>query len=285
MIGSFQTGVSGLQQFQLDLEVIGNNIANVDTTGYKRSRVDFADALSQNLNTGGAPMQVGSGVQTAAIKGIFRQGMINNTEIPTDLAIAGKGFFVVRQPNSGGTFVTRDGAFVVENGFLINNAGMRVQGYVGVPPFTPSSTIGDIQITDAAAITALNDTRVPAPKITDYSIDRQGQISVRLSNGVSPDVTGVIAQVVLQDFVNPQQLIRESNNLFSFGVTAGALPAPIAPETAGLGSIDSAALEASNVDLATEMTSLITAQRAFQANAKIVTTSDEVLQDLVNLKR
>ena len=285
MIGSFQTGVSGLQQFQQDLEVIGNNIANVDTVGFKGSRMDFADALSQNLNTGGSPMQVGTGVQTAAIKGLFTQGMINNTGIATDLAIAGRGFFVVRDPNSGGTFVSRDGAFIVDaNGFLVNNGGQRVQGYTGTAPITNASPIGDIVINTATAIASLNDTRVPAPTLTAFSINEFGQVNVRLSNGVSPDVTGVIAQVVLQDFANPQELIRESHNLFSFAAAAGPLAAPIAPQTNGLGKVNSGHLEASNVDLSNEMTSLITAQRAFQANAKIVTTSDEMLQELVNLR-
>jgi flagellar hook protein FlgE len=282
MIGSFQTGVSGLQQFQQDLEVIGNNIANVDTTGFKGSRVDFADALSQNLNSGGMPMQVGTGVVTAAIKGLFNQGMINNTGVATDLAVAGRGYFVVRDPSSGATFASRDGAFTVDvNGYLVNNAGMRVQGYVGTPPFTTGSTIGDIQINAATAIAALADTNPTPPTLAAFNFDSSGQVNARLSDGVQ----GTISQVVLQDFINPQELIRESNNVYSWGPLAGALAAPIAPQTGGLGKIDSGALEASNVDLSNEMTSLITAQRAFQANAKIVTTSDEMLQDLINLKR
>src|SRR5262245_17860523 len=282
MIGSFQTGVSGLQQFQQDLEVIGNNIANVDTVGFKGSRVDFADALSQNLNSGGMPMQVGTGVVTAAIKGLFNQGMINNTGVATDLAVAGRGFFVVRDPSSGATYVSRDGAFIVDvNGYLVNNAGMRVQGYVGTAPFTPSSTVGDIQINAATAIASLGDTNPTPPTLAAFNFDSQGQVNARLSDGVS----GVIAQVVLQDFINPQELIRESNNLYSYSPLAGPLAAPIAPQTGGLGKVDSGALEQSNVDLSNEMTALITAQRAFQANAKIVTTSDEMLQDLINLKR
>src|SRR5262249_51090049 len=125
MIGSFQTGVSGLQQFQQDLEVIGNNIANVDTTGFKGSRMDFADTLSQNLSGGNSPMQVGTGVMTAAIKTLFGQGNISNTGVATDLAIEGNGFFVIRDPSSGSTFVTRDGTFTRDaNGFLVTNAGM-----------------------------------------------------------------------------------------------------------------------------------------------------------------
>ncbi len=286
MIGSFQTGVSGLQQFQQDLEVIGNNIANVNTVGFKSARMDFEDAFSQSLNNGSPSMQVGTGVATSAIKSFYAQGTINNTGVVTDLAVVDKGFFVVRDPGTGASFVTRDGQFGLDaNGFLETNDHMRVQGYVGTGPFTPASTVGDIQINTAAAIASLNDVRVPAPTLVSFSIDSQGQVNARLSNGVSPDVSGVIAQVVLQDFANPQGLIKQGSNLYTFGTSAGALAAPIAPGTGGVGTLRSGALEASNVDLGNEMASLITAQRAFQANAKIVTTSDEVLQDLVNLKR
>src|SRR5262245_20803590 len=106
MIGSFQTGVSGLQQFQQDLEVIGNNIANVETVGFKSSRMDFEDTFSQNLNNGNvATMQVGTGVATAAIKSYYTQGTINNTGNPSDLAISEKGFFVLRNTSSGATVV------------------------------------------------------------------------------------------------------------------------------------------------------------------------------------
>jgi flagellar hook protein FlgE len=104
MIGSFQTGVSGLTQFQQDLEVIGNNIANVNTVGYKSARMEFADALNQSLVNGATTIQVGTGVNTSAINSQFSAGTLNNTGITTDLAILGgtsKGFFVVKAPGSG----------------------------------------------------------------------------------------------------------------------------------------------------------------------------------------
>ena len=161
MIGSLQTGVSGLQQFQQDLEVIGNNIANVNTTGFKSASMEFEDSFSQtfgNIGAGGI-MQVGSGVATASIDSNYTQGPINPTGIGTDLAISGNGFFVVKDPSSGASFVTRDGGFKVDaNGFLETNTGYRVQGYTGTPPFTTASPIGDLQINDATAIASLNDT-------------------------------------------------------------------------------------------------------------------------------
>ena len=278
MIGSLQTGVSGLQQFQEDLQVIGNNIANVNTNGYKSTSMDFEDQLSQSLANGSNPMQIGEGVATAAINSDFTQGTINTTGNPTDLAISGDGFFVVKDTSSGATFVTRDGQFNLDaNGFLVTANGDRVQGFTG----SSTSTIGDLQINNATAIAALNDTTTPAPTITSYSINAAGQINASLSDNTS----GVIGQIVLQNFTNPQGLMKEGENLYTYSATAGPLAAPVAPNSAGLGKIQSFAVESSNVDLATQMADLITAQRSFEANAKIVTTSDEILQDLINLKR
>ena len=284
MIGSLQTGVSGLQQFQEDLEVIGNNIANVNTTGYKSSTMQFADTFSQSFGDtgGGASRQVGTGVASSAIDSQFTQGAINGTGTKTNLAISGQGFFVVKDPTSSVNYVTRDGTFKLDNnGFLVTATGNRVQGYTGTAPFSSSSTIGDLQINAATAITSLGDTTTPAPTLVAYNIDAAGQINATLSDGTS----GVIGQVVLQNFSNPQALLKQGSNLFIFNANAGALSAAAAPDTNGLGTILSGALESSNVDLAGEMAAMITAQRAFEANAKIVTTSDEVLQDLINLKR
>ncbi|HUA68882.1 MAG TPA: flagellar hook-basal body complex protein [Candidatus Saccharimonadales bacterium] len=282
MIGSLQTGVSGLQQFQEDLQVIGNNIANVNTVGYKDSEMEFEDALSQTLGDSGDgnPIQVGTGVGTAAITSNYTQGTINNTGVTTQLAVSGSGFFVVKDPSSGVSYVTRDGEFSLDaNGYLVTNNGERVQGYTGTAPYTSGSTIGDLQINSSAAIAALGDTTTPPPTLVSYSIDTSGQINALLSDGTS----GVIGQVVLQNFSNPQALQQAGNNLLSYTAAAGPMTNPGAPNSGSLGQIESGALESSNVDLATEMAALITAQRAFEANTKIITTSDQVLQDLNNL--
>ena len=278
MIGSLQTGVSGLQQFQEDLQVIGNNIANVNTVGYKSATMDFEDELSQNLANGSSnPMQVGEGVTTGAIDSDFSQGTINTTGVTSNLAINGNGFFLVKDPSSGLEYATRDGEFNLDqSGYLTNANGYRVQGTTGA-----STAVSDLQINSATAIAALNDTTTPAPYLESYSLNTSGQVTATLSDGV----TGVIGQVMLQNFSNPQALTKEGGNVYSFTSAAGPLSTPGTPDTAGLGQIQSGALESSNVDLGSEMADLITAQRAFEANAKMITTSDEILQDLVNLKR
>jgi flagellar hook protein FlgE len=277
MIGSLQTGVSGLQQFQEDLQVIGNNIANVNTVGYKSSSMDFEDELGQNLAQGSNVMQIGEGVTTGAINSDFSQGTINTTGQTTNLAINGNGFFLVKDTSSELTYATRDGEFNLDsNGYLVSANGDRVQGLMG-----SSTSATDLQINSATAIAGLNDTTTPAPTLQSYTINSAGQINATLSDGTS----GVIGQIVLQNFTNPQALVNQGQNLYSYSATAGPLAAPAAPNSGGLGQIQSGALESSNVDLASQMTDLITAQRAFEANAKMITTCDEILQDLVNLKR
>jgi flagellar hook protein FlgE len=274
MLRSLNSGVSGIQQMQERLDVIGNNIANVNTTGFKGGRVDFEDAFSQTLSAGvgGDPMQVGTGVGTSAINNEFTQGAVTRTGNINDLAVSGAGFFQVRDNVNNQNFVTRDGTFHVDTaGYLVTDAGMRVQGFSD-----PGLSVrGDIQIDNAGAPGG------STSPISSYAVDNQGMIRVRLVDGTEY----VRGQVLLQTFANPQALTKEGQNLYSVGASAGALPQISAPETNGLGTIESGALELSNVDLANEFADLITTQRAFQANARIITTSDEILQELVNLKR
>ena len=262
MIGSLQTGVSGLQQFQEDLQVIGNNIANVNTTGYKSASMDFEDQFSQSLANGSTnPMQIGEGVATSAINSNFTQGAPNITGVTTHLMVNGAGYFLVKDTSSGLTYATRDGGFKQDaNGYVVDANGNRVQGLMGA-----STTVTDLKF-DPTTLLAINSS---------------GEITATLSDGTS----GVIGQFVLQSFNDPQALIKQGGNLYSFNADAGPLAAPGTPNSAGLGQIKSGALESSNVDLADQMAGLITAQRAFEANAKIITTSDEILQTLVNLKR
>jgi len=288
MLRSLTSAISGLQNFQQRLDVIGNNIANVSTTAFKSARVGFADSFNQTLRSssagtagsaGTSAMQIGLGTSIQTINNLFTQGALARTAISTDIAVAGNGFFVVRDPVNGETFATRAGDFRVdENGYLVSNTGLRVQGYSDAA----LTTIGDIRI-DGTGRPATSD---PNATVVSFAIDREGKVNVNLSDS-SQFVRG---QILLQNFSDPQGLMKEGNNLYSGLGAAGPLggaasPTPAPPGTNGLGQIESGALELSNVDLANEFTALITTQRGYQANARIITTSDEILQELVNLKR
>jgi flagellar hook protein FlgE len=275
MLRSLSSGVSGLQEFQQRLDVIGNNIANVNTNGFKEGRVDFADTFSQTLQGGGpTSMQVGTGVTTGSIRNQFTQGAISNTGVETNLAINGNGFFTVRDTVNGAIYATRDGAFKLDSdGYLVTANGLRVQGFSDAG----LTTRGDIKI-DTTGAPANAD---PNAKVKSLTIGQFGEINVELDDNI-PFVRG---QILMQNFQNPQALLKEGDNLYAGFSFAGPLAQIEAAGTNGLGNIESGALESSNVDLTVEFADLITSQRGFQANARIITTSDEVLQEVVNLKR
>lgn len=274
MLRSLNSGVSAMQQFQGQMDVIGNNIANVNTVGFKSARVAFADAFSQVLQGSipGGATQIGTGVVTNSISNQFIQGAITNTGSQNDLAISGDGFFLVRDTITGASFASRAGDFNLDqNGFLVTSQGMRVQGYSDAG----LTTVGDIQIDNTGAPGGTTAT------VRSYSFDQTGKITVELADGTQ----FVRGQVLLQKFSSPQSLVKEGNNLYSGLTVAGPLAAPATPGSSGTGKIVARSLEMSNVDLAGQFSDLITTQRAFQASARIITTSDELLQELVNLKR
>jgi flagellar hook protein FlgE len=271
MLRSLNSGSGAMQQFQGELDVIANNVANSNTTGYKSARVEFADTLSQTLR-GASPgsMQIGTGMTTNAISSSFVQGSLNNTHSPNDLAITGDGFFVVENATSGAQYATRSGDFMLDSsGYLVTSGGLRVQGYSD----TALSTYGDILVDNTGSGSAAD--------VDYYNFNDQGILTVRLTDGVE----FTRGQVLLQNFRNPQALLKEGDNLYSGMAAAGPLAQMSAAGTNGLGTLNAGCLEMSNVDLATEFSELITAQRAFQASSRIVSTSDEVLQEIVNLKR
>ena len=386
MIRSLNTGVLGIRQFQTSLDAIGNNLANVNTVGYKSARVDFSDTLAQTLRaptpdsgggTGVAGMQVGNGVTVTAIKNEFTQGAVKQTGVRTDLAIAGEGYFLVKNATTNQLYASRAGDFRIDkNGFLVTNGGHRVQGnHQLAPAYTDAekSAVGDIAIdvgkyiADISGVTinttsevlsktdhgyntgsqvifksvvptadpaittstvlfvrridgdtfSLHDTASNAAAgasptnftsaglsggytlsggatISSYSIGADGKLNMLLTDGTQY----VRAQVLLQDFRNPQALLKEGSNLYSNLATAGAmgivsdsvsdtelLYGAKAPGSTGLGRIEGGALELSNVDMAREFSNMITTQRAFQANARVISTSDEILQEMMQLKR
>ncbi len=272
MLLSMDSGVSALDQFQQEMDVIGNNIANVETVGFKSANMQFADALSQTIGQNAAGVeQIGTGVVTSSITDNFAQGSISSTGVPTNMAINGNGFFLVKDPASGQEYVTRDGNFTVDSsGFLVTSTGLRVQGYTD----SSHTTTGDIQVSNAGAPNG--DTSA----VQSYTFDSSGNLNILLADGTQY----TSGQVLLQNFTSPTQLSSVGNNLYSGMANAGPLATPTAPGSNGLGNLETGSLEMSNVDLAGQLTALITAQRGFEANAQTVTTSNEILQDLVNLK-
>lgn len=160
------------------------------------------------------------------------------------------------------------------NGYLINASGMRVQGFSDAG----LATRGDIKL-DA---TGAPDGTAAGARVASYRFDQDGKVQVLLDDGTTSFTRG---QVLLQNFTAPQALVKEGGNLYSNLANAGPMALSLAPGSSGLGDLQSGQLEMSNVDLAGEFADLITAQRGFQANSRIITTSDELLQEIINLKR
>ncbi|MEW5762003.1 MAG: flagellar basal-body rod protein FlgF [Bacillota bacterium] len=268
MLRSLYSGITGLRTHQVRMDVVANNIANVNTTGFKSARANFQDVLAQTIGrTAINTTQVGLGVGLAAIDNVFTQGPLQTTGRVLDLAIEGNGFFVVKPVDSGGTTIdnqmyTRDGTFYLDkNGYLVNAQGYRVQDEGGT----------DIQFTT-----------VTPDKIATISIGTDGKITATGTDGTTEEHT-----IGLVTFNNVESLQRVGSNLWDVtaGLTQPDPPVIGAPGQEGRGIVRSGYLEMSNVDLAQEFTTMITTQRGYQANARIITTSDELLQELVNLKR
>lgn len=262
MLRSMYAGISGMKNFQTKLDVIGNNIANVNTVGYKKGRITFQDLLSQTSsgamaptgNRGGVnPVQVGLGSQIGTIDTLHTQGFRQTTNHPLDLQIEGDGYFVLQTPN--GRAYTRAGNFNLDQ----DNNLVSADGY-----YVLDSNGQQITINNATSI----------------SIEKNGSIIITNDQN-QPENIGTIGLAV---FSNPSGLEKIGGNLYLESTNSGA-PNLTNPEENTAGSLVSGALEMSNVDLAEEFTEMITAQRGFQANTRIITTSDEILQELVNLKR
>jgi flagellar hook protein FlgE len=278
MLTALNSAVSGLDAYQEQMDIIGNNIANINTTGFKSATGVLADSFSNTLQAATAAtstvnaidaMQVGTGVTTAAITNNWSQGSLTSTGVASNLAINGNGFFIVQDPISGTQYVTQDGDFSVNaKGYLVNESGMYL---IGTSPQGPAAPI---QLTPTTG-----------ESMTSFTVSPQGVVTMNYADGTSSSA----GTIVLQNFTNPQALTSVGNNLYSYSATvislAGGLAATANPGSSGTGTIQSGSLELSNVDLSTEMADLIAAQRGFEANSKIVTTSDELLQTAVNMKR
>ncbi len=401
MLRSMYSGISGMKNFQTKLDVIGNNIANVNTYGFKKGRVTFKDTMNQTIsgasaatqNKGGKnPMQVGLGSTIASIDTIDTQSSLQTTGRALDLAISGDGYFVVKQGQS--QMYTRAGNFYLDdNGTLVTGEGLKVQSLNGngqleditvnvnsllpaiqttklemkgnlpkeakgesqllqqikvvdekgiehvvdmtITPTTASagqwklsfvdksveidstnptdhivpidieipndkSKTFDLKINDGTGKYKLFQVDLPLEALTidggsldanaypdgntqgaleSFNIGSTGEINGVFSNGL----VLTLGQLALAKFSNPSGLSKTGNNTFQESVNSGTANINVPGE--GRGSIAAGALEMSNVDLSEEFTEMITAQRGFQANTRIITTSDEILQELVNLKR
>ena len=410
MIGSLFAGISGLNANAKAMTVIGDNIANVNTTGFKANRSSFANVLSQSLG-GSTGSDIGRGVEFWGTSPMWTQGSLENTGSATDLAINGKGFFIVDDP-TGSSFYTRAGQFSLEeNGNLVNPDDYVVQGYeidangnlgvltdISIPgdrvsPPSPTTTFtfdinldagaatGDTYTTSQSVYDSLGnaipltltftkeDTTVPATARswtvagsvpapngtvafaggTTFEFNASGNlilpatdltVGITMLNGASNmslawdlvdlagpigDITGYgspsnttfqfqdgfssgvlrsisvdesgfvtaaysngqlipVFQVAMADFASYEGLTKLGKNLYAASLNSGQ-PLPGVAGDGRLGNISPMAIEMSNVDLAQEFVKMITTQRAFQANSRVITTSDEILAELINLKR
>ena len=284
MLRSLFAGISGLRVNQTMLDVTGNNIANANTTGFKSSSTVFQDTLSQMLTGatsaangrgGSNPLQIGLGAQVGGTATNMGQGSAQTTGRATDMMIQGDGMFVTQLGNE--QLFTRSGAFTFdEAGTLVANSGARVQGYALDGAGNPTGALTDITL-DTAGLTP----PVPAGVgLTTYSLGSDGTIRGIFSDGVQRDMM----RVALADFNNPMGLEKVGTTSFRASANSGA-PQIGVPGENGNGTMIGGTLEMSNVDLAAEFTNLILAQRGFQASSRVITTSDQVLEDLVNIKR
>lgn len=260
MIRSLWVAKTGLDAQQTQMDVITNNLANVSTNGYKRSRAVFEDLLYQTVRQPGAQssqqtqlpsgLQLGTGVRPVATERIFTQGNLQQTGNNKDLAINGQGFFQVLMPD-GSTGYTRDGSFQVDSqGQLVTSSGFVIQPAITIPSNALSITVG-----------------------------RDGTVSVTQPGSPAPVQVGSIQ---LSTFINPAGLQALGENLYVETAASGN-PGTNTPGTNGAGLIVQGMVETSNVNVAEELVSMIQTQRAYEINSKAITTSDQMLQRLSQL--
>lgn len=262
MIRSLYTAATGMEAQQLNMDVTANNLANVNTTGFKKSRVDFQDLLYQTLRTAGATqaqgmqvptgIQVGLGTRAAGTQKIFTPGDYQQTGNDLDLIIEGDGFFQVMLP-SGDLAFTRDGAFKVDGqGRVVTSDGYPLQPEITLPPETKAVSIGS-----------------------------DGTVSVTLAGQTDPQELG---QIQIVKFLNAAGLVSEGRNLLTKSAASGE-PITGIPGQDGLGTVAQGFVEMSNVKVVEEMVNMIVAQRAYEVNSKSIQTADEMLSIANNLRR
>ena len=260
---ALRTATTGMSAQQMNIEVISNNIANMNTIGFKKQRAEFQDLLYQNVERMGAQssdagtvvptgIQVGSGVKTGSVYRIMEDGSATQTGNDYDVMIQGKGYFQIQLP-SGETAYTRAGNFSLDDqGRLVTTDGYLVQPSITIPQGT-----------------------------TGVSISKAGEVSVTTAGVTAPTVVG---QLQLATFANPAGLDAQGDNLFLESGASGA-PNVSTPGDTGFGTLLQGYTESSNVDAVSEITALIVAQRAYEMNSKVITTADEMLQTTSQLAR
>ena len=262
MMRSLWSAATGMQAQTLNIDVISNNLSNVSTSGFKKSRADFQDLLYQTLRSPGVSssadtqvptgIQVGHGTRPAATQKMFTQGEFSHTENELDLAIEGGGFFQILQPN-GETAYTRAGTFKLDSdGRVVTSDGFPLEPEITIP-------------SDATAV----------------SIGTDGTVSVLLSGESQPSEIG---NIELADFINPAGLNSIGRNLFIPTASSGDATTGT-PGEDSFGTIAQGYLELSNVSVVDEMVNMIVAQRAYETNSKTIQASDEMLQTATSLKR
>jgi len=246
---------TGMAAQQTNVEVIANNLANMNTTGYKQQRAEFEDLLYQNIAQPGAStsdsgtllpsgIQLGAGVRTAAVYRIEGQGDLTNTGNPYDLAVNGPGLFHITEPDGTDAY-TRAGNFALSpQGQLVTTEGYTVAPGIAIPP-------------NALTVT----------------VNSQGQVQVTVPGATTPNTVG---QLELVRFPNEAGLSAVGNSLYLETPSSGS-PQSGVPGSTGYGTIQQGFLETSNVDPVAEITSLITAQRAYEMNSKVVTAADQMM--------
>lgn len=268
---SFYTSLNGMKNAQTDLGVIAHNIANSETTGFKKSRTEFADVVAGSAYSN-PRMSQGLGASVESITQNFAIGPIEQTGSALDVAINGDGFFTTKSGTSGQTLYTRAGSFTVdENGYVTDGQDNRLQGYpVDASGNATSTTPGDLQIPA---------TSTGGATFAGVTIANNGNVVASYADGTTINV----GKIALASFIAPTGLKQVgSSNWESTGLSGAAQYGN--PGEGSYGNLLSGALERSNVDIADELVGLITAQRNFQANAKAIDTATQIAQTVINLR-
>jgi len=260
MMIALYSAATGMQAQQFNLDTISNNLSNVNTAGFRANQARFQDLIYQQLRVPGSPVgasvipvgqDVGLGVKVASSAKLFTQGTLVQTGNPLDVAIEGDGFFQITLPD-GTTAYTRDGSFKMD----ANGAVVTSDGYLLNPQIT-----------------------IPQQAI-NVSVNTDGTVTALLPQQTQPQQIG---QINLARFVNPEGLIAVGKNLFTQSAASGT-PTVSQPGINGAGTLQGGYLENSNVSVVNEIVNMIVAQRAYEANSKAITTSDQMLQTAVNMK-